>query len=99
MSTITMKDGGKDWGEGPAVRAMSAMFTPYLDSESPSIPTSTDAYIPVRVTEAPRSDGSMLVYLPDGTAFVVNSRYLLRLDSAKRSAENDGKDPVADDDR
>ena len=59
---------------------MSATFTPYPESESPSIPTNADAYIPVRVTEAPRSDGSMLVYLRDGTALVVNSRHLLRLD-------------------
>jgi hypothetical protein len=59
---------------------MSTTFMPYLESESPSIPSSTDAYIPVRVTEAPLPDGSMRVYLPDGTAFFVNSKHLLRLD-------------------
>jgi hypothetical protein len=59
---------------------MSVTFMPYLESESPSIPANADAYIPVRVTEALRPDGSMLVYLPDGTAFVVNGQHLLRLD-------------------
>jgi len=43
-----------------------------------------DAYIPVRVVEPPRSDGSILVYLPDGTAFVVNSRQLLHLEPEPR---------------
>jgi hypothetical protein len=57
------------------------MFTPYLAIESPTNLTDCDAYLPVRVAEAPRSDGSMLVYLPDGTAFVVNSRDLVCLDS------------------
>ena len=58
---------------------MSVTLTPYLETESPSIPTNSDAYIPVRVPDEPRHDGSMLVYLPDGTGFVVNSRHLLRL--------------------
>jgi hypothetical protein len=58
---------------------MSAPFTPYVDSPSPSVPPNFDAYIPVRVTHAARPDGSMLVYLPNGTAVVVNSRYLLCL--------------------
>jgi hypothetical protein len=40
-----------------------------------------NAYIPVRVTDAPRSDGSVLVYLPDGTALTVNNQHLVRLDS------------------
>ena len=61
---------------------MSAMFMPYVASES--IPTNADAYIPVRVTEAPQSGGSMLVYLPDGTALVISSRHLLRLAPAER---------------
>ena len=59
---------------------MSVTFIPYFQSESPSIPADSDAYIPVRVTEALRPDGSMLVYLPTGTAFVVNGQHLLRLD-------------------
>jgi hypothetical protein len=36
-----------------------------------------DAYIPVRVTEEPRHDGRVLVYLPDGTGLVVNRRCLV----------------------
>jgi hypothetical protein len=60
---------------------MSATFTPYIERESPSIPADFDAYLPVRVPEEPRSDGSVIVYLPDGTGFVVNSHHLLRLES------------------
>jgi hypothetical protein len=45
-----------------------------------TFPTNSDAYIPVRVADAPRPDGSMIVYLPDGTALVVNSRHVLRVD-------------------
>ena len=59
---------------------MTATFTPYLDSRSRRVPTDPEAYIRVRVTGAPRCDGSLLVYLPNGTGFVVNSRHLLRLD-------------------
>jgi hypothetical protein len=61
-------------------RLMSATFTPYLESGSP--PASGDAYIRVRVTDEPRGDGSLLVYLPDGTALVVNGQLLLHLDPA-----------------
>ncbi len=42
----------------------------------------SDAYIRVRVPGGPRPDGSILVYLPDGTGLVVNSNQLLRLDAA-----------------
>ena len=35
-----------------------------------------DAYIHVRVPGAPRPDGSVLVYLPDGTGLVLNSSQL-----------------------
>jgi hypothetical protein len=39
--------------------------------------TQPDAYIPVTVTEEPRHDGRVLVYLPDGTGLVVNRRCLV----------------------
>jgi hypothetical protein len=58
---------------------MSTRFTPYRSGESPSNPTDSDGYIPVRIAE-PRSDGPMLVYLPGGTAFVVNSHHVVRFD-------------------
>jgi hypothetical protein len=45
-------------------------------------PEEVRAYIPVRVTvDATRPDGSVLVYLPDGTGLAVNSRHLLFADS------------------
>lgn len=45
----------------------------------PALLVSSNAWIPVRATGEPRSDGSMLVYLPDGTGLVVNSQYVTRL--------------------
>ena len=44
--------------------------------------TDYDAFIRVRVPDGPGPDGSILVYLPDGTGLVVNSNQLLRLDAA-----------------
>jgi hypothetical protein len=38
------------------------------------------AYLPVRITDEPRADGSVLVYLADGTALVVDEDQLLRVD-------------------
>jgi hypothetical protein len=38
------------------------------------------AYLRVRVPNDPRPDGSILVYLPSGTALVVNNDQLLHLD-------------------
>jgi hypothetical protein len=63
---------------------MFATVTPYVDDASPSTWMHANACIPVRVTDEPRSDGSLLVYLPDGTAFVVNGRELLRLERGER---------------
>ena len=40
-------------------------------------PAGSGAYIPVRVPNEPRPDGSILVYLPNGTALVVNGNQLL----------------------
>ena len=59
---------------------MSAGFTPYVEGSSSSFPGEVDAFIRVRVTQAPRPDGSMLVYLPNGTAVVVDSRCVLCFD-------------------
>jgi len=56
---------------------MSATFTPYL--ETGSNPTCGDAYLRVRVTDKPRADGSLVVYLPDGTGLVVNGDLLLHV--------------------
>jgi hypothetical protein len=41
----------------------------------------SDAYIGVRVPNGPRPDGSILVYLADGTGLVVNSKQLLRFET------------------
>lgn len=44
-------------------------------------PAGRGAYICVRVPNGPRPDGSILVYLPDGTGLVVNSNQLLHHDA------------------
>jgi hypothetical protein len=36
-----------------------------------------DAYIPVHITEEPRGDGRVLVYLSDGTGLLVHRRNLV----------------------
>jgi hypothetical protein len=59
---------------------MSATFTPYLEAQAHRDPTDSVAYIRVRVPDGPRPDGSILVYLPNGTGLVVNSDQLLHLD-------------------
>jgi len=51
---------------------MSAIFTPYR--------AGSEAYIRVRVPNGTRPDGSILVYLPNGTALVVKNDQLLHLD-------------------
>jgi hypothetical protein len=50
------------------------------------------AYLPVRMTEEPRADGSVLVYLADGTALVVGEDQLLWADPGERrlDARDDG---------
>ena len=59
---------------------MSATFTPYFEAQAHRDPTGSGAYIRVRVPDGPRPDGSILVYLPNGTRLVVNSNQLLHLD-------------------
>jgi hypothetical protein len=74
---------------------MSATFTPFLETGSPA--TTGDAYIRVRVTDEPRRDGSLLVYLRDGTALVVNGHLLLHLDPGPDCPEqSDGGTSAAD---
>ena len=57
-----------------------ATFTPYFEAKAHRDPTGSGAYIRVRVPDGPRPDGSILVYLPNGTGLVVNSNQLLHLD-------------------
>jgi hypothetical protein len=60
---------------------MPATFTRYLDAGCPRTPSDGDAYIRVRVSDGPHPDGSMVVYLSDGTALVVDGHQLLHLDT------------------
>jgi len=60
---------------------MSATFTPYFEAQAHRDPAGSGAYIRVRAPDEPRPDGSILVYLPNGTGLVVNSSQLLHLDS------------------
>jgi hypothetical protein len=70
---------------------MSATFTPYLEAQAYRDPTDSGAYIRVRVPGGPRPDGSILIYLPNGTGLVVNSNQLLYLDAGPNSpGESDG---------
>ena len=60
---------------------MPATFTPYLEGRPLQARADSDAFIRVRVHDGLRPDGSMLVYLADGTALVVNGDLLLQLDT------------------
>jgi hypothetical protein len=57
-------------------------LVPLLDGELSSIPANFEVYLPLRVAEVQTSNGSIHAYLRDGTAFVVNSRDVLRLTTA-----------------
>jgi hypothetical protein len=85
-------------GEHPALTnparsvEMSATFTPYFEAQAHRDPTGSGAYIRVRVSDGPRPDGSILVYLPNGTGLVVNSNQLLHLDAGPNwPVEPDGR--------
>ena len=56
---------------------MSATFTPYFEAKAHRDPTGSGAYIRVRVPDGPRPDGSILVYLPNGTGLVNSNQLLL----------------------
>jgi hypothetical protein len=73
---------------------MSATFTPYCEAQAHRDPIGSDAYIRVRVPDGPCPDGSILVYLPNGTGLVVNSNQLLHLD-AGRNCRGDRGDPTS----
>jgi len=73
---------------------MPTNMTSYLPEGSPQDVTHADAYIPVRVVHASRRDGSFLVYLPDGTALVVNGRQLLREPGGEDSDRGSRTEPV-----
>jgi len=60
---------------------MPATFTPYFEAQAHRDPAGSGAYIHVRVPDGPRPDGSIVVYLSNGTALVVNSNQLLHLDA------------------
>jgi hypothetical protein len=75
---------------------MSATLTPYLKAQAHRDPTGSGAYIRVRVPDGPRPDGSILVYLLNGTGLVVNSNQLLRLDAGPNwPGESDGRTSAA----
>ena len=69
---------------------MSAAFTPYFGAQAHRDPAGYGAYIRVHVPGGPRPDGSILVYLPNGTGLVVNSNQLLHLD------DRQGRNPSTD---
>jgi len=60
---------------------MSTNFSPYFEREWQ--PTSIDrvAYVQVRVTTEPRANGSVTVFLADGTALNLHGNDLLPFDS------------------
>jgi hypothetical protein len=60
---------------------MPATFTPYFEAMGHRDPADSSAYIRVRVPDGPRSDGSILVYLQDGTGVVLDSNELLHFDA------------------
>jgi hypothetical protein len=59
---------------------MNGKFRPYFSEDWPAPSNENVAYIPVRVTKEPRVNGSITVFLPDGTALDARAADLLRLD-------------------
>ncbi len=59
---------------------MNGKLRPYFNEDWPAPSNENVAYIPVRVTKEPRVNGSITVFLPDGTALDARAADLLRLD-------------------
>ena len=57
---------------------MSVEFTRYFQNNEPPIENGQDAFLRVRVTKDLEPNGSLIVYLPSGTALRVRGRDLLR---------------------
>ncbi len=75
---------------------MFATFTPYFEAQAQGDPTDSVAYIRVRVPDGPSPDGSILVYLPNGTGLVVKSNQLLHLGAGPSCpGEPDGRTSTA----
>ena len=60
---------------------MSATSGPYSKGERPTPASANIAYLPVRVTKEPRSNGSTTVFRLNGTALDVRTCDLVRFDS------------------
>jgi hypothetical protein len=58
----------------------SATLTPYFDGRSQHPSTESIAYLPVRVTKDPRPNGSITVFLLNGTALNLSRCDLLRFE-------------------
>ena len=58
-------------------------FTPYFQNGAPPIENGHDAFLRVRVTKDLEPDGSLVVYLPSGTALKVRGQDLLKVKSAR----------------
>jgi hypothetical protein len=67
---------------------MRATFLPYLERRQGQAAADSGAYIRVRVPDGPRPDGSVVVYLPDGTALVVDGHQLVQLDARVDSPDS-----------
>jgi hypothetical protein len=65
---------------------MNRDFRPYFNGEWRAPSSDSVAYICVRVTKEPRTDGSVTVFLPSGTALTVRASDLLRFDPEPAAA-------------
>ena len=61
------------------VEMTCAKFIPYSLDGQIHLPSRSDAYVRVRSSGQPERNGSLTVYLPDGTAIIVRRRDLVYL--------------------